>query len=315
MPEPPLPKNLPKQHEGDIAPAPAWACSSPKLRPKVLAPGLHIVATPIGNLGDVTLRALATLGGADIVLAEDTRVTRRLFAHYGLSAPLEAYHEHNAERVRPAILAKLKQGAKIALVSDAGTPLISDPGFKLVEAALAEGIAVTGLPGPSSVLAALMVAGLPTDRFFFEGFLPQKEAARRGRLAQLAKIPGTLVIFESPRRLSAMLADAAAVLGDRKAAVTRELTKLFEEVRRGTLVELARAYGTGAPPKGEVVVVIGAPGDEIAPAKAMENLDERLAAALQGHSVKEAVSRIAADTGLPRRQVYARALELARPRR
>ncbi|MBV9739108.1 MAG: 16S rRNA (cytidine(1402)-2'-O)-methyltransferase, partial [Hyphomicrobiales bacterium] len=248
--------------------------------------------------------------GADTVLAEDTRVTRRLFAHYGLTTPLEAYHDHNAERVRPAILAKLREGAKIALVSDAGTPLISDPGFKLVEAALADGIAVTGLPGASSVLAALMVAGLPTDRFFFEGFLPQKQAARRSRLSQLASVPGTLVIFESPRRLAAMLADAASVLGERKAAVTRELTKLFEEVRRGSLAELARNYTDAGPPKGEVVVVIGAPGEEGVHAKASEKLDEHLAKALDGRSLKEAVGRVAAETGLPRREVYARALEL-----
>jgi 16S rRNA (cytidine1402-2'-O)-methyltransferase len=286
----------------------------PRLPAATLAAGLHIVATPIGNLGDVTLRGLATLGGADAVLAEDTRVTRRLFAHYGISTPLEAYHEHNAERVRPAILARLRQGARIALVSDAGTPLISDPGFKLVEAALAEGLKVTGLPGPSSVLAALMIAGLPTDRFFFEGFLPQREAARRARLAQLAAIPGTLVIFEAPRRLAAMLADAAAVLGERKTAVARELTKFFEEVRRGTLAELASAYAQEVPPKGEVVVVIGAPRGNESPVKKTENLDERLAKALEGHSLKEAVGRVAADTGLPRREVYARALELTRRR-
>ena len=307
-------EKLPERQEGETTPAeasPSW----PKLRHATLSPGLHIVATPIGNLGDVTLRALAALAGADIVLAEDTRVTRRLFAHYGLSAPLEAYHEHNAERVRPAILAKLSQGARIALVSDAGTPLISDPGFKLVEAALAENIAVTGLPGPSSVLAALMIAGLPTDRFFFEGFLPQKQAARRSRLKQLANVPGTLVIFESPRRLAAMLNDAAAMLGEREAAVTRELTKLFEEVRRGRLDDLARAYAQEASPKGEIVVVIGPPGEEHAPATAEETLDERLAKALEGHSLKEAVSRVAADTGLPRREVYARALELTRPQR
>jgi 16S rRNA (cytidine1402-2'-O)-methyltransferase len=280
--------------------------------PGALSAGLHVVATPIGNLGDVTVRALATLKSADIVLAEDTRVTMRLFAHYGISTPLQAYHEHNADRVRPAILAKLLGGAKVALVSDAGTPLISDPGFKLVEAALAKGIRVTGLPGPSSVLAALTIAGLPTDRFFFEGFLPQKQAARRARLSQLATIPGTLVIFESPRRLAVMLSEAAAVLGRRKAAVARELTKLFEEVRRGTLAELAHAYAQEAAPKGEVVVVIGGPSDEAGLADAMERLEERLAAALQGHSLKEAVGRVAADTGLPRREVYARALELTR---
>ncbi|MBW0004180.1 MAG: 16S rRNA (cytidine(1402)-2'-O)-methyltransferase [Hyphomicrobiales bacterium] len=295
-------RDLPPPNQREAAP--------PRLLPATLRAGLHIVATPIGNLGDMTLRALATLAGADTVLAEDTRVTRRLFAHYGLATPLEAYHEHNAERVRPAILAKLREGAKIALVSDAGTPLISDPGFKLVEAALADGIAVTGLPGASSVLAALMVAGLPTHRFFFEGFLPQKQAARRSRLSQLASVPGTLVIFESPRRLAAMLEDAASVLGERKAAVTRELTKLFEEVRRGSLAELARNYTDAGPPKGEVVVVIGAPGEEGAHAKASEKLDEHLAKALDGRSLKEAVGRVAAETGLPRREVYARALEL-----
>jgi 16S rRNA (cytidine1402-2'-O)-methyltransferase len=297
----------------DLPGTPSRRASAPLVpRPAVLSPGLHIVATPIGNLGDVTLRALAALEGADVVLAEDTRVTKRLFAHYGIATRLEAYHEHNAERVRPAILARLKQGAKIALVSDAGTPLISDPGFKLVEAALANGLEVTGLPGPSSVLAALMIAGLPTDRFFFEGFLPQRQAARRARLTQLVGVPGTLVIFESPRRLAAMLDSAAAVLGERKAAVARELTKLFEEVRRGTLAELARAYAQEAPPKGEVVVVIGAPSAEAGPVKALESLDGLLATALQGHSLKEAVGRVTADTGLPRRQVYARALELSR---
>ncbi len=308
-------RDLPQANQPENTPSGDLAHLCASLRPATLASGLHIVATPIGNLGDVTLRALATLAGADIVLAEDTRVTRRLFAHYGLSTPLEPYHEHNAERVRPAILARLKRGAKIALVSDAGTPLISDPGFRLVEAVLAEKIAVTSVPGPSSVLAALMVAGLPTDRFFFEGFLPQKQAARRGRLLQLAAVPGTLVIFESPRRLTSMLEDAAAVLGEREAAVTRELTKLFEEVRRGVLAELAEAYAREPPPKGEVVVVIGPPGEGKAPAKAAENLEERLVKALEGHSLKEAVGRVAADTGLPRREVYARALELTRRRK
>jgi 16S rRNA (cytidine1402-2'-O)-methyltransferase len=284
----------------------------PRLDRRVLAAGLHIVATPIGNLGDVTLRALMTLAGADVILAEDTRVTRRLLSRYAISTPLEAYHEHNAERVRPALLARLREGARIALVSDAGTPLISDPGFKLVEAALADAIMVTGAPGPSAVLAALMIAGLPTDRFFFEGFLPQKEAARRARLMRLADIPGTLVLFESPRRLADMLADAAVVLGERQAAVARELTKIFEEVRRGTLSELASAYAQEATPKGEVVVMIGARHEEASEVEAAESLDERLSLALQGHSLKEAVARVTADSGLPRRKVYARALELSR---
>ncbi len=283
-----------------------------ELGKSALPAGLHIVATPIGNLGDVSLRALATLAAADTILAEDTRVTRRLLDRYGLTTPLEAYHEHNAERVRPALLARLREGAKLALVSDAGTPLVSDPGFKLVEAALAEGIKVTGVPGPSAVLAALTVAGLPTDRFFFEGFLPQKQAARRARLLELAAIPGTLVIFESPHRLADSLADAAAVLGERRAAVARELTKFYEEVRRGGLPELASTYAQEAAPKGEIVLLIEARREEAGAAEAAQSLDERLLAALEGHSLKEAVARVAADSGLPRRTVYARALELSR---
>jgi 16S rRNA (cytidine1402-2'-O)-methyltransferase len=280
-----------------------------------LAPGLHIVATPIGNLADVTLRALATLAEADVILAEDTRVTRRLLDRYGLATPLEAYHEHNAERLRPTLLARLKEGARMALVSDAGTPLVSDPGSRLVEAALAEAIHVTGVPGPSAVLAALTIAGLPTDRFFFEGFLPPKQAARRARLYELAAVPGTLVIFESPHRVAASLEDAALILGTRPAAVARELTKLFEEVRRGTLPELAKAYAHEADPKGEIVVLIGAAEEGGAQVEATHGLDEQLASALaQGHSLKEAVARVSADTGLPRRQVYARALELSRER-
>jgi 16S rRNA (cytidine1402-2'-O)-methyltransferase len=287
-----------------------------ELGQSALAPGLHIVATPIGNLADVTLRALATLAEAQVILAEDTRVTRRLLDRYGLATPLEAYHEHNAERLRPVLIARLKEGARMALVSDAGTPLVSDPGFRLVEAALAEGIRVTGVPGPSSVLAALTIAGLPTDHFFFEGFLPVKQAARRARLSELATIPATLVIFESPHRLAASLADAAAVLGERRAAVARELTKLFEEVRRGKLRDLAETYAQEADPKGEIVLLIGAAEGEVGAEEAARSLDEQLSAALTlGHSLKEAVARVAADSGLPRRQVYARALELSRERR
>lgn len=280
-----------------------------------MAPGLHIIATPIGNLADVTLRALATLAEADVILAEDTRVTRRLLDRYGLATPLEAYHEHNAERLRPVLLARLKEGTRMALVSDAGTPLVSDPGSRLVQSALDEGIKVTGVPGPSAVLAALAIAGLPADRFFFEGFLPTKQAARRARLLELAAIPATLVIFESPHRLAASLEDAATILGERPAAVARELTKLFEEVRRGTLTELAKAYALEPDPKGEIVLLIGAAAEGAGESKASHNLDEQLMAALaRGHSLKEAVARASANTGLPRRQVYARALELSRER-
>ncbi len=278
---------------------------------QALAPGLHVVATPIGNLGDISLRALGTLAAADLILAEDTRVTKVLLAHYGISTPLAAYHEHNAAEMRPKVLARLEAGAKLALVSDAGTPLVSDPGYRLVEDAVAGGHAVTGVPGPSAVLAALVVAGLPTDRFFFEGFLPPKAAARRARLTELAGIPGTLVLFESPRRLAEMLADAAAMLGARPAAVARELTKLHETVRRGALPALAELYAAGETARGEIVVLIGA-GDGAEAADAGDQMDARLRLALARLSLKEAVAQVSAEMGLPRRKIYARALELTR---
>lgn len=275
-----------------------------------LAPGLHVVATPIGNLGDITFRALAVLAAADAVIAEDTRVSKTLLAHYGIATPLVAYHEHNAAVIRPHLLARLESGAALALISDAGTPLISDPGFKLVAEALEKGLQVTSAPGPSAVLAALVVAGLPTDRFFFEGFLPQKSGARRQRAAALKSIPGSLVLFESPRRLAESLADLAAVLGDRPSAVCRELTKRFETVRRGSLSQLACEFALEPPPKGEVVLVIGPPGESGEEGSADE-LDAKLNAALERHSIKDAASIVAGETGLARRKVYARALELA----
>ncbi|WP_298425330.1 16S rRNA (cytidine(1402)-2'-O)-methyltransferase [Rhodoblastus sp.] len=275
-----------------------------------IAPGLHVVATPIGNLRDITLRALSTLAAADAVIAEDTRVSRHLMAHYGIATPLIAYHEHNAEAMRPQLIARLKKGERLALISDAGTPLVSDPGFKLVGEALAEGIPVTSAPGPSAVLAALVVAGLPTDRFFFEGFLPAKSGARRARIAELAAIPGTLVFFESPRRLAETLADLAAVLGPREAAVARELTKHFESVRRGALGALAADYEREGAPKGEIVLLVAPPG-EAAPAFDGNALDDKIRAALDKFSLKDAASVVAAETGQPRRKVYARALELS----
>jgi 16S rRNA (cytidine1402-2'-O)-methyltransferase len=272
-----------------------------------IAPGLHVVATPIGNLGDVSLRALATLAAAQAIIAEDTRVTKTLLAHYGIATPLIAYHEHNAAVIRPHLIARLAHGACLALVCDAGTPLVSDPGFKLVSDALAAGIEVRTVPGASAVLAALVVAGLPTDRFFFEGFLPSKSAARRQRLAVLKAIPGTLVFFESPRRLAAALADLAAVLGERPAAIARELTKYFETVRRGTLAELAAALGQEPPPKGEIVVIVGPPADDIA----VDDIEARLLRCLADHSLKDAAAIVAGETGIARRQVYAKALQLA----
>ena len=278
-----------------------------------IAPGLHVVATPIGNLRDITLRALSTLAAADAVVAEDTRVTRTLLAHYGIATPLVAYHEHNAAVVRPHLLARLAGGAALALVSDAGTPLVSDPGYRLVAETLEAGIPVTSVPGPSAVLAALVIAGLPTDRFYFEGFLPPKSAARRARIAKLAAIPSTLVFFESPRRLAEALADLAAELGPRPAVVARELTKLFETTRRGPLDRLAAAFAGEAPPKGEIVVLVGPP--EEAPPVAEAEIDERLAAALESLSVKDAAAAVSAETGAPRRKVYARALALSGAKR
>src|SRR5882757_6017647 len=207
-------------------------------------PGLHLVATPIGNLGDITLRALETLAGVDIIACEDTRITRRLTERYAISAQLKPYHEHNAEAARPKILEALAAGGSMALVSDAGTPLISDPGFKLVREVCAAGHAVYALPGPSSVLAALSVAALPTDRFFFEGFLPSKSAARKSRLTELARIDATLVMFESGNRVQDTLAELAEIMGNREAAICRELTKLHEEITRAPLRELARKADT-----------------------------------------------------------------------
>ena len=291
-------------------PAASYTAFGLRAEAERIEPGLHLVATPIGNLKDVSFRALSTLAAADAVVAEDTRVTKTLLAHYGISTPLIAYHEHNARVIRPHLLARLEAGAKLALVSDAGTPLVSDPGFRLVQEALEKGVHVTSVPGPSAVLAALVVAGLPTDRFFFEGFLPHKSGPRRARLAELAQIPGTLVFFESPRRLAETLADCAAILGKRNAAIARELTKLFESVRRGALDELAATLAEEEPPRGEIVLLVAPPGADAAQTAAAD-LDAKIEEALTAHSVKDAASVVSAATGQPRRQVYARALELA----
>jgi 16S rRNA (cytidine1402-2'-O)-methyltransferase len=277
-----------------------------------LAPGLYVVATPIGNLADISIRALMTLAAADAVLAEDTRITKRLLAHYGIATPLVSYHEHSGENVRDRVLARLREGAALALVSDAGTPLVSDPGYRLVDAAIAENLPVIPIPGASAALAALVVSGLPTDRFFFEGFLPAKSGARRNRLAELADMPGTLVLYEAPHRLAESLADAADVLGPRPAVVARELTKYFETVRRGTLAELASAYAGEPTPKGEIVLLVGAASGEARVAEIEAGLDDRIRAALAHHSIKDAAALVAAETGAPKREVYGRALALAK---
>jgi 16S rRNA (cytidine1402-2'-O)-methyltransferase len=274
------------------------------------APGLHLVATPIGNLGDITLRALEVLAGADVIACEDTRISRRLMERYGIAADLKQYHEHNAEAARPKILAKLAEGGSIALISDAGTPLISDPGFKLVREVTTAGFDVFALPGPSSVLTALAVSALPTDRFFFEGFLPSKQVARRTRIEELSRIDATIVMFESGNRVQEMLGDLADIVGQRDVAICRELTKLHEEISRGPVAELARTADQ-LETRGEFVVVLGPPAAD-AQAMTDDDLDALLRTSLQRDSVKDAVAHAVELSGRQRRAVYARALELAR---
>ncbi|HVY86010.1 MAG TPA: 16S rRNA (cytidine(1402)-2'-O)-methyltransferase [Caulobacterales bacterium] len=266
------------------------------------------MATPIGNLRDITLRALDVLGSATRIYAEDTRVTRKLLDAYGLSGKLSAYHEYNAEAARAEILAALERGESVALVSDAGTPLVSDPGFKLVRAAVEAGHRVYPLPGASALLAALVGAGLPTDRFLFAGFLPPKSNARRTALVELAEIPATLVFYETGPRLAESLADMNEMLGSRPATVARELTKLYEEFRRAPLDELAAHYAEAGAPKGEIVVVVGPPPP--APEASEADLDSALIEALARLSVKEAATEVAHKLDLPRRVAYARALVL-----
>jgi 16S rRNA (cytidine1402-2'-O)-methyltransferase len=279
-------------------------------KPQPLAPGLHIVATPIGNMRDITLRALDVLHAADLIACEDTRVFAKLASTYGIAAPTVAYSDATQDMAEPRIVRALAAGKRVALVSDAGMPLISDPGYRLVRAALAGGHDVTSAPGASAVPMALALSGLPTDRFFFGGFLPAREGERRRAIADAANVPATLVFFEAPHRLVASLVDMADLLGARPAAIARELTKLFEEVRRGSLPELAEHYARHPDVKGEIAVVIGPPGEATAPAA--ERLDEALRAAMAGASVKDAAAEVAARYGLKRRDVYARALELKR---
>jgi 16S rRNA (cytidine1402-2'-O)-methyltransferase len=279
-------------------------------KPPPLVPGLHIVATPIGNLRDITLRALDVLREADLIACEDTRVFAKLASHYGIAAPTVAYSDATQDAAEPRIVRALAAGKRVALVSDAGMPLISDPGYRLVRAALAGDHVVTSAPGASAVPMALALSGLPTDRFFFGGFLPAKESERRRAIASAAAVPATLVFFEAPHRLTASLVDLAELLGPRPAAIARELTKLFEEVRRGPLTELAQHYALHPDVKGEIVLVIGPPGETEAPAA--ERLDEALRSAMAGASVKDAAAEVAARYGLKRRDVYARALELRR---
>jgi len=278
-----------------------------------IPPGLVLVATPIGNLADLSPRAVAVLRAADLVLCEDTRNTARLLTHAGIRARTEALHEHNEAARVPRLLDQLRQGKRIALVSDAGTPLVSDPGYRLVRAAVAAGLPVGAVPGANAAVLALVLSGLPPHPFLFLGFLPPRQAARRAALARLraaerAGLAATVILHEAPHRLAEALADLAEILGPRPAAVARELTKRFEEVRRGTLAELAAHYAAEAP-RGEITLVVGPAPEE---ASDPDALDARLREALAGQSVKDAAALVAGALGLPRKVVYARALELAR---
>jgi len=275
-----------------------------------LPAGLYLVATPIGNLADISLRALAVLARADLIAAEDTRHSRKLLSHFGIKGELAPYHEHNAAKERPRLLARIRAGFSVALISDAGTPLISDPGYKLVREALEAGFQVTSVPGASAALAALTSTGLPTDTFLFAGFLPPKGGQRRKRLEGLKPVPATLIFYETASRLAATLADMVEVLGAREAAIAKELTKLHESVARGTPAELAAALDS-TELKGEFVVLVGPP----APAEAEvgdEAILSRLKQALQQESFRDAVRSVAEDFKVKRSRVYDLGLALER---
>jgi len=285
------------QHEGDL---------KVELTTGFLAPGLYVTATPIGNARDVTLRALDVLKAVDLIVAEDTRVTAKLLAIHGVSKPLSAYNDHNAAQERPRLLAKLQGGARIALVSDAGTPLVSDPGFKLVRAAIEARLPVHAIPGASAALTGLVLSGLPSDRFLVAGFLPPRPGERQTALEELKSIRATLIFFESGPRLAESLRQMAETLGPRSAAVAREMTKLHEEVRRGTLEDLARVYADAPTPKGEVTLLVSPPHEAQADFAA---IDRALDAALAFMPLKPAAELIADLTGASRKAVYARGLE------
>jgi 16S rRNA (cytidine1402-2'-O)-methyltransferase len=273
-----------------------------------LAAGLHVTATPIGNLGDVTLRALATLAAADVILCEDTRITSRLLERYGIRRPMKPYHEHNAEKVRPAIIAALQAGAAYALVSDAGVPLVSDPGYRLVKSCVENDIAVTALPGASAVLTALALSGLPTDCFTFIGFLPQRQKARHDLLMQFKAIPSTLIAFESPHRIVDALSDISMALGDRRVAVARELTKLHEEVLRGTAEEVRHILASRDSVKGEICLVI-APPEESAEQANDDDIENAITVALSENQASKAAALVAKTLGMPKEDIYARILK------
>ena len=270
--------------------------------------GLFVVATPIGNLGDISARAQEILTTVDKIACEDTRVTGRLLSRLSITKPMIVYHDHNAGKIRPGLLADLRRGAAIALVSDAGMPAISDPGYKLIQACIHDNIPLTVIPGANAALTGLVQSGLPTDRFLFQGYLPVKSGARLSELEELSRIPATLIVYESGKRLARSLADMASVLGARPAAVARELTKLHEEVRRGSLAKLASSYGAEAAPRGEIVVVIAPPAAPLLPNEL--ELEVMLAGRLSHLSVKDAAREVAQITKTPRKTLYDIAVRL-----
>lgn len=269
--------------------------------------GLYLVATPIGNLGDISARAVEVLKTADLIACEDTRVTSKLLSYLGISAKLTPYHEHNAEKVRPQLMERLKNGEMIAQVSDAGTPIVSDPGYRLVQDCIENGIYFTAIPGASAVLTALQLSGLPSHRWLFEGFLPAKTAAKEKELGELANIPATLIFYESPNRLIETLESMKKVLGDRPAAVARELTKKFEQTVRGTFSDLLAYYDRNSQPKGEIVIVVAPPLEQKAEAA---DIDDMLKKALETMRVKDAAAFVAELTGVSKKELYQRALDL-----
>ena len=273
-----------------------------------LAPGLHLVATPIGNMGDMTIRALATLAAAETVLCEDTRTSGKLMERFAIRTKLSPYHEHNAQKVRPEIIERLKQGATIALISDAGMPLVSDPGYRLVKEAAEQGIPVTACPGPSAVLTGLALSGLPTDRFLFAGFVPQKQGERKRLFAEFATLKATLIFFESPHRILDTLHDLSAALPGRAVAVTRELTKLHEEVLRGTAEEIAAQLEARASVKGEITLLVGPPQEEEAVSEA--DLEAAITEALASMPASKAASEVAKRFNLNRSDIYQRILAM-----
>lgn len=273
-----------------------------------MKPGFYLVATPIGNLRDITFRALDTLSSVDLIICEDTRVTGKLMSAYGFKKKMQVYNDHSTDQQRDALIKAVEDGQSIAVLSDAGTPLVSDPGYKLVRGAIQKELYVTSIPGPNAALPALQLSGLPTDQFSFLGFLPPKTTARQNTLQKWEAVPGSLIIYETGPRLVDSLQDIKKVLGNRDAAVTRELTKMYEEVQRGSLSDLIVHYGNKGAPKGEIVIVLG---QAVAEVVSTESIEAQLKSALENMSVRDAAEMVSQATGKPKKTIYTLALKLA----